>query len=44
MLNQGDISILCNNCIGGVMARDLGLKQNSPTMNTLIVAPDYIKF
>lgn len=32
---NGDVpSIICNNCLGGVMLHDLGLPFNSPTINT----------
>lgn len=32
---NGDVpSIICNNCLGGVMLHDLGLPFNTPTINT----------
>ena len=37
-------SIICNNCIGGIIYSDMKLKFNSPTINLFFFAPDYIKF
>lgn len=39
-----DFTIIANNCVGGVMYKDLGLRALSPTINLFLVAPDYIKF
>ena len=43
LLNQ-DPSILSNNCVGGVISHNLGLRFNSPTVNLYIPAEDFIKF
>ena len=39
-----DFSIISQNCIGGVMYHDLGLKFLSPTINAYMSALDFIKF
>ena len=39
-----DFSIICNNCFGGMLSHDLGLKFLSPTINLYFDAEDYIKF
>ena len=39
-----NISLIASDCIGGVMAHELGLRYNSPTINLLFMAEDYIKF
>lgn len=39
-----NVSIFCNNCVGGVIAHDLGLRFNSPTVNLYISPQDYVKF
>lgn len=39
-----NISIISQNCIGGVMYHELGLKFCSPTINIYIEAEDFIKF
>ena len=36
-------SIICSNCIGGVMYHDLGLEFLSPTVNLTISMPDLVK-
>ncbi|MDR3448781.1 MAG: DUF1919 domain-containing protein [Alphaproteobacteria bacterium] len=43
-LRGEDICIVSNNCVGGVIAHDLGLPFNSPIVNMFIYAPDYIEF
>lgn len=43
-LTNKDFTILSQNCIGGVMYHDLGLKFISPTINLFMNALDYIKF
>lgn len=43
-LAKEDISIICNNCVGGVLLKDLSLKFNSPTINLYFFAEDYIRF
>ena len=37
-------SILCNNCVGAVMAHDLGLQLRSPFVNLWLYPKDYIRF
>ena len=32
---RGKCTIVCNNCTGGVILHDLGLKFDTPTINTL---------
>ena len=39
-----DVSILSMNCIGGVLAHDLGIRFNSPTINLYFRAEDFIRF
>jgi uncharacterized protein (DUF1919 family) len=39
-----DLTLLCNNCIGGTILHDLKAQFNSPTVNLFIHAPDYIAF
>lgn len=41
---EKNISIISQNCIGGVMCHDLGLRFNSPTINLYMEAEDYIRF
>ena len=43
-LKNKDISIFCNNCVGAVMAHDLGLPFKSPFVNLWLYPKDYIKF
>lgn len=43
-LKNGDLTIISNNCIAGIIYHDLGLKFNSPTINLLIKNQDFIKF
>lgn len=42
-LNCSDFSIICSNCIGGVMYHDLGLEFLTPTVNLTISMPDLVK-
>lgn len=43
--NKENVSIICNNCTGGIILHDLGLKFNTPTINTLFYsADDFIFF
>ncbi len=37
-------SIICNNCVGGAIYRDLGLPYLSPTANVLIKPNDFTRF
>lgn len=44
-LKNKDITILCNNCLGGVIYHCLGLKFLSPTVNLMVNSTsDFIKF
>ena len=43
-LKNKSVSIVSNNCIGGILYHDLGLKFNSPTINTLIYGDEFIEF
>ncbi len=43
-LTNTDFSIICNNCFGGILYHDLGVKFLSPTINMYIKANDYIEF
>ena len=43
-LKNMEVCIISNNCIGGVLYHDLGLKFNSPTINTLIYGQEFIDF
>ena len=44
LLKQKDITLISQNCIGGVFSHDMGLEFRSPTVNAFIPAADYIKF
>lgn len=37
-------SIICNNCIGGIIYKDLNLRFCSPTVDVLIQAEDFFRF
>lgn len=39
-----NVTLLCNNCIGGVIFHELGLKFMSPTVNLWIKPKDFIKY
>lgn len=43
LVNQ-NVTIICNNCVGGVILSDLALKFNTPTINLYFFSPDYIAF
>jgi len=43
-LTNLNVSIISNNCTGGVISHDLGLKFLSPTVNLFMTAEDFIKF
>lgn len=43
-ITNKDISIISNNCIGGVLYHDLGIRFNSPTINTLIYGNEFVYF
>lgn len=37
-------TFLCPNCIGGILFHDLGLQFRSPTVNLMMLQPDFVKF
>ncbi len=37
-------TIICNNCLGGIIYHDMGLQFNSPTINLWFTNEDFIKF
>lgn len=37
-------TFLCPNCIGGILFHDLGLQFRSPTVNLMMMQPDFVKF
>ena len=43
-LVNSNFTILSNNCIGGIIYKDLGITFTSPTINLFFFAPDYIRF
>lgn len=43
-LQNKNASFLCPNCIGGILFHDLGLQFRSPTVNTMILQPEFKKF
>ena len=43
-LKNKDFSIISNDCIGGVICKDLRCRFNSPTVNFYFSAEDYVKF
>ena len=43
-LRNNDFSIICSNCIGGLIYHRLGLPFLSPTINLWISQPDFLKF
>jgi len=43
-LNNKDFSIICDNCVGGIIYHNLGMKFLSPTVNTYIPAEDFLHF
>ena len=42
-LKNKDISLICSNCIGGIIYHSLGLRFNSPFINLYMTGEDYIK-
>ena len=42
-IKNSDFTILSNNCIGGIMAHDLGKRFLSPTINLYIKPTDFVK-
>ncbi len=43
-LQNKDFTIICNNCIAGVIYHNFDLEFKSPTINLFFFSPDYIKF
>lgn len=43
-LQNRDLSIISQNCIGGVFYHDMGLQFSSPTINLYFKCPDFVKF
>ena len=43
-LKNRNVSIICSDCIGGVIYHDFKLRFNSPTINLYIKPSDFIKF
>lgn len=43
-LQAKDITIISENCLGGILTHDLGLQFKSPTINLFFRAEDFIKF
>lgn len=41
--NNPEVTILSNNCLGGCLAHDLGIRFNSPTVNLWMSPKDFIK-
>lgn len=39
-----DFTLITNNCLGGIIYKDLNIKFNSPTINLFIEDEDYLKF
>lgn len=37
-------TLLCPNCIGGILFHDLGLKFQSPTVNIMMTQTDFVRF
>lgn len=43
-LINNEITILCNNCTGGLVLHDLGLRFNTPTINLFFYETDFFDF
>jgi len=43
-LQNFDFTIICNNCIAGIIYKELAMKFSTPTINLYFYYPDYIKF
>ncbi len=41
--NAPELSVISNNCLGGMVLHDRGLRFNSPTVNLWIPAHDYVR-
>lgn len=44
MLKNKDFTILCNNCTGGIISHDFGIRFNSPTINLFFYGHDFFSF
>ncbi len=42
-VKMGGVSVISQNCIGGVLCHDMGQQFLSPTVNTFIKEPDFVK-
>ncbi len=43
-IKNSEVSILSNNCVGGLMCHDVGARFNTPTVNLWMTVPDFLKF
>lgn len=43
-LEASNVTLICQNCIGGVFYHEMGLKFLSPTINLFIREPDFMRF
>lgn len=43
-VEPGDVTIISQNCIGGVIYHDLGMQFLSPTINLFFKEPDFVRF
>lgn len=43
-LKVGDVTIISQNCIGGVFYHDMGMQFSSPTINLFFMEPDFVRF
>lgn len=43
-LQNTDFTLLCNNCTGGVLLHDFGVKFNTPTINVSIRPDSFLRF
>lgn len=43
-LRNTDFTLICNNCVAGIIYNNYGLRFNSPTINLYFFMPDYLKF
>lgn len=43
-LENNSPTLLCPNCLGGILFHDLGIRFNSPTINMMMMQKDFVKF
>ena len=43
-LENKNPTLLCPNCLGGILCHDLGIKFYSPTINLMMTQTDFVKF